>query len=66
MNGSPSGELRLHRDAVPHRFATRELNHLADRFVDLQAVLPRRRFLDKVTDPVGHLGRSIAILDDLA
>ena len=33
-------ELRRHRDAVLQCFAMGEFNHLADRFVDLQAIVP--------------------------
>jgi hypothetical protein len=38
-------EVRLHRDAGPDRFAAGEFDHLADRLVDVQAILPRRRLL---------------------
>ncbi len=39
-------ELRPHRDAVLHHFATGQGYDLKDRFVDLQALLPRGSFLD--------------------
>ena len=56
-------KLRLHRDAVPHHFATGQGNDLEDRFVDLQAILPWRRLLDEGADPVDDLAGSIAALD---
>ena len=52
MSGKPVREFRPYRDAVLDRFATGELNHLADRLVDVQALLPGRRLLDESTDPV--------------
>ena len=57
-------ELSLHRDAVLRRFATGELNHLADHFVDRQRILPGRRLLDEGTDPADDLSGSIAVPDD--
>src|SRR5205807_6740245 len=53
-------ELRLHRDAILHRFATGQSNHLKDRFVDVQAILPWRRLLDKGPHSVDYVAGSIA------
>ena len=57
-------EFRLYRDAVLHRFPAGERNHLVDCPIDLQAILPRRSFLDEGTNLVDHLGRSMAVLSN--
>ena len=57
-------ELRLHRDAVLHHFASGQGNDLEDRFVDLQAILPWGRLLDEGTDPADDVAGSLAVLDD--
>ena len=38
-------------------FAMSEANHVADRRVDVEAILARRRFLDEVTDAADDLAR---------
>ena len=57
-------KVRLHRDAGLDRFAAGELNHLADRLVDVQAILPRWRLLDEGTDSLDDVARSMAGLND--
>ena len=57
-------EFRLHRRAVLHRFATGELNHLADRLVYVHPVLPWRRLFDELTDAADDVAGAIAVLDD--
>ena len=57
-------EVRPHRDAVLHRFAMDEIDHLPDRFVDVQAILSGRRFFDVITNPADDVARSMAVLDD--
>src|SRR6266446_6207256 len=59
-------ELRLRRDAVLHHFPTGQDNHIADRVVDVQAILPWRRLLDEVTDPADAVASSICVLGDAA
>jgi hypothetical protein len=43
--------------SVTPLFAMSEANHLADRRVDVEAILARRRFLDEVTDAADDLAR---------
>ena len=50
-------ELGPNGDAVLHRFPTGELDHIADRSVDLQEILPWRRSFDEITDPVDDVAR---------
>ncbi len=59
-------ELRLHRDAVLHRLAIGQLNHLADRAVDLHAILPWRRLFDEVANPANDVTRSMASLNNIS
>src|SRR5260221_14575994 len=58
-------ELRLQRDAVLHHFAMGQGNDLEDRFVDLQAILPRGHLLDEGVYPADNVAGSTAVLDDL-
>ena len=39
---------------------------LKDRFVDLQALLPRGRFLDEGPDPADDVAGTLAVIPDLA
>ena len=64
MSGKSLREVRLHRDAGLYRFATGELDHLADRLVDVHPVLPWRRLFDELTDPADDVAGAIAVLDD--
>ena len=66
MSGRPLREFGLHRDAVLHRFQTGDLNHLADRCIDLQAIPPWWRLLDEGADPADDVACSIAVLDDVS
>ena len=58
-------ELRPHRDAVLHCFATGQGDNLEDSVVDRNAVLPWRRFPDQRTDPTDDLARSFSVLLDI-
>ena len=59
------GELCLHRDIVLYRLATRQSNDLANRFIDIEGILPRRRLLDESTDPADDVDGSIAFSDGM-
>ena len=60
-------QLHLHRDTVLQRFATGQDNHLADRLVEVQAIIPWCwRFLDKITDPADDIASSIDVVDNTA
>jgi hypothetical protein len=59
-------ELRSHRDAVLQHFATGQGYDLKDRFVDLQALLPRGSFLDQGPDPAEDLAGTLAVINDPA
>ena len=57
-------ELRPHRNAVLHRFAAGELNHFADRRVEVHAVLLGRRLPHEGTDAGDNVAGSLAGLND--
>ena len=59
------GELCLHRDVVLYHFATRQSNDLANRLIDIEGILPRRRLLDESTDPADDVDGSIAFSDGM-
>ena len=48
------------------RFATRDFNDFEDHFIDLQTFLLRRCLVHKSTDPIDHLGCTVAILNDVS
>ena len=59
-------EIRLHGDAVLHCFCTGELDNLADRSVDLQAILSGWCFLDEIANSPDDISCSTVILDDVS
>ena len=66
MSGNPSPSAVCTDDAILHRFATGELDHLADRLVDVHPVLPWRRFFDELADSADDVAGAIGVLDDTA
>jgi hypothetical protein len=58
------GEFGPHRDAVPDRFASGELDHLADRSIDVHAIARRRRLLGEIANALDHLACPGAVPDD--
>ena len=46
--------------------ASRQHNHLIDRFIEIKTMLSRRRFLDVITDPVDDDSRAVGIADATA
>src|SRR4051794_16810087 len=57
-------ELCPYRGAALRGFATRELDHLVDRLVDVHRLLARRRLPDQITDPAKYVPCPIGILDN--
>ena len=56
------GEAGLHRDPIlDDCFAPS--NRLADRLVEIETIIPRRRFLDVITNPVDDNSRAVGIAD---
>jgi hypothetical protein len=49
------------RNSILGDFASRQYNHLIDRFIEIKTMLSRRRFLDAISDPVDYVSRSIGI-----
>jgi len=47
-------QLRVHRDAALERFAVGQGGHLQDRRIEVDDLLPERRFLDERPDPVDN------------
>ena len=46
--------------------ALRQPNHLIDRLIEIKTMLPRRRLLDMITNPVDDDSRAIGIANDAA
>ena len=63
-SGQAFGKLRLYRDAVFHGFTPRELDDLVDRFIHVQGLQPRRRFLNEVTNSADDIASSAAVIYD--
>ena len=57
------GELRFDRDAALCHFRTGELEHLADRLVDVYGALSTRRSLDQFADPSNHVTGPLDVPD---
>ena len=64
--GKPSASSVCTDDAVLHRFATGQLDHLADRLVDLHRLVAPRRLLDERANPADDVAGAVAVLDDAA
>jgi hypothetical protein len=54
----------LDRHSIFGDCCSRQYNHLVDRFIQIKAMLSRRRFLDVVTDPVDEVSGSIGVAHD--
>jgi hypothetical protein len=65
LNGrQPLAQAGLNGNSILGDCASRQHNHLIDRFIEIKTMLSRRRFLDLVTDPVDYVSRSIGIAHD--
>jgi len=61
MSGKPSPRAVCNRGAILRRFATGELDHLADRLVQVYPLLAGRRLLDELADSADHVAGAIGV-----
>src|SRR5262245_29004011 len=61
-SGQAFGKLRLYRDAVLRGFTPRKLDHLANRFIHVQWLHPRRRLLYEVTNSADDVARPVTVV----
>ena len=67
LNGSQSlRQASLDGNSILGDCASRQHNHLIDRFIEIKTMLSRRRFLDVITNPVDDVSRAIGIAHDTA